>query len=147
MLSRSETLEFVHCRIFAAASNSRARPFTHFPEPPTSTNVLQTRNEGNPSDGRSSGKQALDAGKKEKQRTTELQTILEVGTKTTELPASSVTPAAILSRSLSSGLRSCIWETLGLGRLVGRGLVTYLPTFLPTSYLPTNLTHFLLIIM
>jgi hypothetical protein len=147
MLSRSETLEFAHCRIFAAASNSRARPFTHFPEPPASTNVLQTRNEGNPSDGRSSGKKALDAGKKEEQRTTELQTILEVGTKTTELPASSVTPAAILSRSLSSGLRSCIWETLGLGRLVGRGLVTYLPTFLPTSYLPTNLTHFLLILM
>jgi hypothetical protein len=26
-------------------------------------------------------------------------------------------------------------------------LVTYLPTFLPTSYLPTNLTHFLLITM
>ncbi len=100
MLSRSETLEFVHCRIFAAASNSRARPFTHFPEPPASTNVLQTRNEGNPSDCRSSGKQALDAGKKEEQRTTELQTILEVGMKTTELPASSVTAAAILSLSL-----------------------------------------------
>jgi uncharacterized oligopeptide transporter (OPT) family protein len=92
----------------AAASNSRARPFTHFPEPPASTNVLQTRNEGNPSDARSSGKQALDTGKKEEQSTTELQTILEVGTKTTELPASSVTAAATLSLSLSLSLLGCV---------------------------------------
>jgi hypothetical protein len=133
MLSRSETLEFVHCRIFAAASNSRARPFTHFPEPPTSTNVLQTRNEGNPSDGRSSGKQALDAGKKEKQRTTELQTILEVGTKTTEL-------------SLAPSLLGCVpafgkhwaWEDL----LEEDWLRTSLLSYLPLIYLPTLHTFF-----
>jgi len=126
-----------------AASNSRARPFAHFPEPPASTNVLQTRNEGNPSDGRSSGKQALDAGKKEEQRPTELHTILEVGTKTTELPASSVTAAAILSRSLSAGLRSCVWETRGLGRICWKrvGYVPpYFPTYLLSTYQPYTLS-------
>jgi hypothetical protein len=142
MLSRSETLEFVHCRIFAAASNSRARPFTHFPEPPASTNVLQTRNEGNPSDGRSSGKKALDAGKKEEQRTTELQTILEVGTKTTELPASSVTAAAILSLSplgcVPAFGKHWAWEDL----LEEGWLRTSLLSYLPLIYLPTLHTFF-----
>jgi hypothetical protein len=62
--------------------------------------VLQTRNEGNPSDGCSSEKQALDAGEKEEQGT-ELYTILNLIVKPTELPASSVTNAAILALSLS----------------------------------------------